>query len=126
MGLGPRLARGLRLLTGRAGGSPARIRRRRLCSVGRWLITTYVLAKGVLRASLEDEEVLLNPGSGMYHLLNRTGRSLLETMEAGTSFEDAIRVIAKASGTEIGAVRSDAESFVSRMTDRGLLEEVER
>lgn len=89
-------------------------------------MTTYVLAKGVLRASLEDEQVLLNPGSGMYHLLNRTGSSLLEAMEAGSSFEEAVATIARISGADIGVVRSDAESFVSRMTDRGLLEEVER
>jgi hypothetical protein len=89
-------------------------------------LTTYVLSKGVLRATLEDEEVLLNPKSGMYHLLNRTGRSLLEAMEAGGSLEDAIQVIAKTSGAELATVALDAASFVSRMTDRGLLEEVER
>ena len=87
-------------------------------------MTAYVLAKGVLRASLEDEEVLLNPSSGMYHLINMTARSLLEAMEDGSSYDQAIEGIASRSGASVERVRADADAFVGRMVDRGLVEEV--
>ena len=79
-------------------------------------------ARDVLHAEVEGEEVLLNPRTGVYHLVNRTGRELLVRMEAGDSLESAIHALAEASGEEIGRVRRDALAFVGAMTDRGLLE----
>ena len=82
----------------------------------------YLRARDVLHAEVEGEEVLLNPRTGVYHLVNRTGRELLVRMEAGDSLESAIHALAEASGEEIGRVRRDAVAFVGTMADRGLLE----
>jgi Coenzyme PQQ synthesis protein D (PqqD) len=89
-------------------------------------LIAYVLPKGVLRASLEDEEVLLNPATGMYHLLNRTGKQLVESMARGDSFDAAVEGIAHSTGEDLLRVRADADEWVRRMADRGLIEKVER
>lgn len=70
------------------------------------------------------EEVLLNPDSGMYHLVNPTGRALLSHMEAGRTFEEAVRVFAEETGQPVEGVVADATAFVEGMMARGLLEPV--
>lgn len=86
------------------------------------LAERYLRARDVLHAEVEGEEVLLNTRTGVYHLVNRTGRELLVRMEAGDSLESAIHALAEGTGEEIGRVRRDAAAFVGAMTDRGLLE----
>lgn len=88
-------------------------------------MTSFRLAPGVLRASLEDEEVLLNIATGIYHLLNGTGLSLLASMEAGESFDSATNSLVAVSGEPAERVRADAEKFLADMLERGLLEEHE-
>jgi hypothetical protein len=78
---------------------------------------------GVLRAELEGEEVLLNPATGMYHLLNASGRRLVLELDQGSSLEQAIESVAAASGANIDQVRSDCSAFLNDMLERGLLEE---
>jgi hypothetical protein len=85
-------------------------------------MTSYGLASGVLRASLEDEEVLLNTDTGIYHLLNGTGLALLGSMESGASFASAVDALVAASGEAPERVRTDAETFLAAMLERGLLE----
>jgi hypothetical protein len=43
----------------------------------------YRKPAGILHAELDDEEVLLNPETGIYHLVNRTGRFLLTGWRRG-------------------------------------------
>ena len=57
----------------------------------------YLRARDVLHAQVEGEEVLLNTRTGVYHLVNRTGRELLVRMEAGDSLESAIHALAEGS-----------------------------
>jgi hypothetical protein len=85
-------------------------------------MTTYRTAPGVLRASLEDEEVLLNTHTGIYHLLNRTALALLASMERGASFDDAVDALVAESGEPAERVRADADSFLAAMLERTLLE----
>lgn len=85
-------------------------------------MTSYRLAPGVLRASLEDEEVLLNTETGIYHLLNSTGHRLLASMESGASFDAAADALVDVSGQGAARVRADAEMFLAAMLERGLLE----
>ena len=40
-------------------------------------MTRYRMPDGVLRADLDGDEVLLNPTTGAYHLLNQTGRQVV-------------------------------------------------
>ena len=85
----------------------------------------YVLPAGVLRASLDDEEVLLNQQTGLYHLLNPTGAELLRLMGEGHTLDEAADALADATGMSRARVRGDARSFVGEMTRRGLLVEFE-
>ena len=83
------------------------------------------MPEGVLRAELDGEEVLLNPATGVYHLLNPTGRRLVVELDAGSSLEQVVDAMARAgSAADIERVRSDSASFVKGMLERGLLEEV--
>jgi hypothetical protein len=83
---------------------------------------TFRVPSNVLRADLEGKEVLLNPDTGVYHLVNATGRSLLEAFEAGTSFDEAVTDIAARSDVDPERVRRDAQVFVDDMLSRRLLE----
>jgi hypothetical protein len=87
-------------------------------------MTRYRTPEGVLRAEVEGDEVLLNTETGIYHLVNPTGRELLERMDAGVSLDEAVRLVSERSGAEHARVARDAEVFVEAMCDRGLLEEV--
>jgi Coenzyme PQQ synthesis protein D (PqqD) len=84
----------------------------------------YRMPAGILHAEVDDEEVLLNPETGMYHLLNRTGRFLLERMDAEETLDQAILSLSADAGEDLNRVKGDAMSFVEAMTTRGLLEPV--
>jgi hypothetical protein len=87
-------------------------------------VTVFRVPTDVLRAEMEGEQVLLNPQTGMYHLVNATGHALLQQMEDGATFEDAVRTLCERSGQPSERVESDAATFVDEMLDRGLLERV--
>lgn len=84
----------------------------------------YEIPHGVLRARIEGEEVMLNPSTGVYHLLNPTGRSLTLLLEDGKSLEEAAAEVAEETGVGQDRVLEDARSFVDAMLARHLLEEV--
>jgi hypothetical protein len=88
-------------------------------------VTQYRVPDGVLRAKLDDDEVLLNPTTGVYHLLNPAGRRIVEGLGQGASLDTLIASIATDTDTLAERVRSDTESFVHAMVERGLLEEVQ-
>ena len=83
----------------------------------------YGVPDGVLRAQLEGDEVMLNPTTGVYHMLNRTGRLLIESLQHGRSLDEAVNEIAANSRAPRDAVMADARSFLSEMLARGLVEE---
>lgn len=85
-------------------------------------MTSYRMPEGVLRAELDGDEVLLNPETGVYHLLNPSGKLLVEAFDSGANIEQAVDALASDSGADVGRVRDDSESFVRNMVDRGLLE----
>jgi PqqD family protein of HPr-rel-A system len=86
-------------------------------------MTHYHLAPGVLRADLEDEEVLLNPATGIYHLLNPTGSVLLASLEQGSSLDEAVSRLAEEFGEPESRVRGDAERFLADLVVRRLIVE---
>jgi Coenzyme PQQ synthesis protein D (PqqD) len=83
----------------------------------------YRRPDGVLHATIDDEEVLLNPDTGVYHLVNGTGRWLLERMEEGQTLGEAIESLSMNAGEDLQRVRAEAVSFVEAMKARGLLEQ---
>jgi hypothetical protein len=85
-------------------------------------MTRFRIPDGVLRANVEGEEVLLNQETGVYHLVNPTGRSLIQSFEAGDSLEHAIRDLASRTRQDEQRVAADASAFVDAMLARGLLE----
>lgn len=85
-------------------------------------MTRYRIPRGILRAHVEGEEVLLNQDSGVYHLVNATGSSILRSFEAGSTLESAIETLARESGQSQERVTTDASAFVHAMVERGLLE----
>ena len=87
-------------------------------------MTRYRLRAEVLRAPLQEDEVLLNPETGIYHLANATGRAVLAALQAGDTVAAVADRIARDTGTAPERVRQDVEAFVQAMTSRGVLEEV--
>ena len=85
----------------------------------------YQAPRDVLRAEVDGEEVLLNPRTGVYHLVNRTGRALLAFMEEGRSLEESVAQVATDWGEEPQRVEADAALFIAAMRERELLEELE-
>ena len=88
-------------------------------------MTTYKLRDGVLRAELDGEEVLLNPETGVYHLVNGTGIQVLIHFEAAASVDEVVRLISEATHENASHVRQDVIRFVDAMVERNLLERVE-
>jgi len=88
-------------------------------------MSRYTLAPNVLRAEMDGREVLLNPETRMYHLLNRTGRDLLVEIQRGATIEDAIAVLADRWGTPEATVRGDVQTFLAALEERGLMEREE-
>jgi hypothetical protein len=82
----------------------------------------YRVPDGVQRAELDGEEVMLDPQSGVYYLLNATGRFLVACFADGVSFEVAVDRLADETGAGREDVRKDADLFVTAMIERGLLE----
>lgn len=87
------------------------------------LMSRYVMPPHVLRAELEGEEVLLNPETGIYHLVNETGRELLDALRDGMTLEEAAQRLADHKRIPAGQAISDATRFVTEMAERGLLAE---
>ena len=88
-------------------------------------MSRYRAAKDVLQAEIDGEEVLLNPQTGIYHLVNRTGRSLLVSFQDGRTLEESVAEVAAEAGVDPKRVAADARRFVDEMCERGLLQEVE-
>ena len=84
-------------------------------------MSRYRVPDGVLKAEMSGEQVLLNPATGVYHLVNATGLVLLTEMDAGKSLEDAIRALSQQSGQSVETVETDAAAFIESMVQRGLL-----
>jgi hypothetical protein len=83
----------------------------------------YQVPHHVLRARLEGEEVLLNEETGAYHVLNPTGRRVMEGLEEGRDPDELIAAIVAETGEELRVVAEDVASFVSALLGRGLLED---
>lgn len=88
----------------------------------------YRLADDVLRATVPGEngvqqEVLLHTATGQYHLLNGTGRAVLDVIESSGTTDDAIRALA-AVGAPAERVREDVASFLAALEQRSLVERV--
>ena len=84
----------------------------------------YVIPDSVLRATLDAEEVLLNTSTGQYHLLNRTGRLVVERLQAGGTAEEAVSELVQTTGAPVDDVQADVQSFLDALRARGLLETV--
>jgi hypothetical protein len=76
------------------------------------------------RAKIEDDHVLLNPETGVYHLVNATGLKIIGLMDEGRTLDEAIEHLARESGQPHDQVQSDAGAFLTAMLERGLLVEV--
>ena len=84
-------------------------------------MSQYRLAAGVLRADMDGDQVLLNPKTGVYHLLNETGGEVLETLSAGASVGECVRGLSSRSGFDEAIVRVDVQAFVDGLLERGLI-----
>jgi hypothetical protein len=88
-------------------------------------MTTYRMPDGVLRAEVEGEQVLLNPDTGVYHLVNSTGLRVISLVEVGTSLDDIVEQISEEAGEPETRVRRDVTEFIRGMIERSLLESVD-
>jgi hypothetical protein len=84
----------------------------------------YRIAPPVLRAELEGDQVLLNPETGIYHLVNDTGSSILGLLADGLDLHEGVTRLSRETGEPIERVSRDAEAFVAAMVERRLLEPI--
>jgi coenzyme PQQ synthesis protein D (PqqD) len=89
-------------------------------------MSQYRVPSGVLRAELEGEEVLLNPSRGIYHLVNETGRAVLNRLEEGKTLEEVVDELSTTWEQPQSTVQADAQLFVDALLERGLLESAAR
>lgn len=85
----------------------------------------YRVPARVLRAQLDDDEVMLNPDTGMYHLLGDGGSQIVAAIETGSNVAGIVESIAKDADVPPERVRRDVDAFITALVERGLLEEVE-
>lgn len=88
-------------------------------------MSRFEIPDHVLRATLEDEEVLLNTVTEAYHVLNPTGRFLIQAFESGKDFDGSVQDLAERFAQPLEAVRVDAREFVKKMEERGLIKAVD-
>jgi hypothetical protein len=84
----------------------------------------YGIPRPVVRAEVDDGQVLLNPSTGVYHSVNRTGAELLECFAEGLTMSEAAERLASQRRQPRDQVFGDAQTFVASMLERGLLEEL--
>jgi Coenzyme PQQ synthesis protein D (PqqD) len=89
-------------------------------------MSQYRVPSGVLRAELDGEEVLLNPSRGIYHLVNETGRAVLNRLEEGKTLEQVVDELSTTWEQAPATVQADAQVFVEALLERGLLESAAR
>jgi Coenzyme PQQ synthesis protein D (PqqD) len=89
-------------------------------------MSQYRVPSGVLRAQLDGEEVLLNPSRGIYHLVNETGRAVLNRLEEGKTLEQVVDELSITWEQPPATVEADAQVFVDALLERGLLESAAR
>lgn len=84
----------------------------------------YRIPEHVLRAELDGEEVLLNPRTGVYHLVNWTGREVLSVIDHGGDVSEGVEAIARSSGEACDVVSHDVAEFIAALVARRLLEPI--
>ena len=89
-------------------------------------MSQYRVPSGVLRAELDGQEVLLNPSRGIYHLVNETGRAVLNRLEEGKTLKEVVDELSTTWEQPPAAVQADAQVFVEALLERGLLESAAR
>jgi Coenzyme PQQ synthesis protein D (PqqD) len=85
-------------------------------------MSQYRVPSGVLRAELDGQEVLLKPSRGIYHLVNETGRVVLNRLEEGKTLEEIVDELSTTWKQSPATVEADARTFVDALLERGLLE----
>lgn len=82
----------------------------------------YRIPSSVLRAELEGDQVLLNPETGVYHLVNDTGSAILDMLAEGSDLQAGVAQLSLETGEPVDRVLRDAQTFVAAMVERRLLE----
>jgi hypothetical protein len=88
-------------------------------------VNRYKVPTHVLRAELSEDQVLLNPETGQYHLVNATGGVVLSALERGQSIDESVEDLARHSDQPIARLKDDVDAFIDTLLQRGLLEELE-
>jgi len=84
----------------------------------------FRIPASVLRAELEGDQVLLNPETGVYHLVNDTGSAILDMLAEGSDLQAGVARLSRETGEPVDRVLGDAQAFVAAMVERRLLEPV--
>jgi hypothetical protein len=75
----------------------------------------------VVHRSFEEETVVLNLDSGVYHGLNPTATKMLEQIDKSDSVADAVDVLAAEFGQPRERIESDVVALCQALEERGLI-----
>jgi hypothetical protein len=75
----------------------------------------------VVLRDFQDETVILNLESGMYHGLNPTAAKMLETLSSGVPVSEAVDRLAAEFGQPRETIERDVLGFCRTLSERGLI-----
>jgi hypothetical protein len=75
----------------------------------------------VVLRDFQDETVILNLESGMYHGLNATAAKMLETLSSGVPVSEAVDRLATEFGQPRETIERDVLGFCRTLSERGLI-----
>lgn len=81
----------------------------------------YRMPNHVLRATVGEDEVLLDTRSNLYHLLEGTGPRVMKGLDDGKDPSAVADEIAHEHSIDASIVQRDVEGFVTSMLELGLL-----
>jgi hypothetical protein len=86
----------------------------------------FVLSEQVNWRDIKGETVVLNIESGVFYTLNEVGRSIWEMVANGHTFEAITHQLSERFEVSPNISRTDAEKFLQRLMDEGILKIAEQ
>ena len=82
----------------------------------------WIANKDVANSKIGDELALLQPTSGQYFTLNKTGATVWQLLSEARSTEEIITGVAEEYGIEASLCRDDVIELITQLGDAGLIQ----
>lgn len=89
-------------------------------------MSRYCLLPTVVHTLVQEESVLLNLTTGVYHGLDQVGSMIWKLLEQGHTLDETVQSVVAAyelPADRFPEVRADLQRFIRQLEDRGLIME---